>query len=77
MNKLTAPNQVLSQKEAILAHLKEHGNITPLDCLRRYGCFRLGARILELRQEGFNIETVMIGEDGKRYAKYVLQVASV
>lgn len=77
MNELLEPKLVTSQKELILQHLKEHGSITPLECLKRYQCFRLGARILELRREGFRIDTVMIGEDGKRYAKYVLQGASV
>lgn len=77
MNEILEPKTVSSQKDLILKHLQEIGSITPLECLRKYGCFRLGARILELRREGFSIETVMIGEDGKRYAKYVFQRGSV
>lgn len=46
-----------SQKQQILEHLKKHGGITPLDALERYGCLRLGARICDLRREGWTIRT--------------------
>ena len=62
-----------SQKAAILAHLKTGRSITPIDALREYGCFRLGARIYDLKDEGHNIysERVEVG-DGKRVASYTL-----
>jgi hypothetical protein len=46
--------------------------ITPIQALEKWGIFRLGARILELRQEGHNIVTTMMEKNGKRFAKYQL-----
>lgn len=46
-----------TQKTVILAHLKRFGSIEPLTALREYGCYRLGARIADLRSEGYDITT--------------------
>lgn len=46
-----------SQKAMILSHLKRFGSIEPLTALRDYGIYRLGARISDLRQDGYNIIT--------------------
>lgn len=46
-----------NQKSVILAHLKRFGSIEPLTALREYGCYRLGARIADLRNDGHNIIT--------------------
>ena len=46
-----------SQKHYILAHLRKYGFINPIIALREYGSFRLGARIADLREEGYNIIT--------------------
>lgn len=56
----------------IRQHLESGKSITPLEALRLYGCFRLGARIYDLRAEGMTIETNLIEEDGKRFAEYRL-----
>lgn len=56
----------------IRKHLESGKSITPLEALRLYGCFRLGARIYDLRAEGMTIETNLIEEDGKRFAEYRL-----
>ena len=45
----------MTQKEKILEHLKKHGSITDLDAYRMYAIRRLGARIWDLRSEGFVI----------------------
>jgi hypothetical protein len=45
----------MTQKEKILAHLQKHGSITDLDAYRMYAIRRLGARIWDLRSEGFLI----------------------
>jgi len=66
------PENTESQKVMILAHLKSGKSITPIEALNKYGCFRLGARILDLRNDGFNINTEMIEVNGKRFAKYSL-----
>lgn len=60
-----------SQKQAVLSHLKEYGSITPLEALKLYGCLRLGARISDLRDEGYEITTDIA--EGKRYAIYRLE----
>ena len=46
-----------SQKHYILNHLRKYGFINPMIALRNYGCMRLGARISDLRDEGYNIIT--------------------
>ena len=40
-----------SQCSAILEHLKKGLSITPLEALNRFGCFRLSARIHDLRHK--------------------------
>jgi hypothetical protein len=61
----------MKQIEAILIHLKTKGSITPIDALMLFGCFRLGARIFELREQGHNIETERVTDErGKNYARY-------
>ena len=62
-----------SQEKQILNDLLTGCSITPIDALNRYGCFRLGARILSLRQQGFNIITDMVELNGKRFAKYSMK----
>jgi Helix-turn-helix domain len=62
-----------SQCKMILAHLKEHGSIMPLQALNLYGIYRLGARIFDLRKDEHNIDTVMIYEHPVKFAKYVLK----
>jgi hypothetical protein len=65
----------MSQCEAILAMLKR-GPVTPLDALKEAGCFRLAARIADLRQQGIQIETETITTpNGKHIAQYKLKEA--
>ena len=45
----------MTQKEKILNHLQKHGSITDLDAYRIYAIRRLGARIWDLRAEGYII----------------------
>jgi hypothetical protein len=62
-----------TQTAQILAHLKTGRSITPIDALNKYGCFRLGARIYDLKQDGHNIYREMVETDsGKRVASYTL-----
>lgn len=49
-----------TQCDKILAHLSAGKAITPLDALDDYGCFRLGARIHDLRAQGYEIDRTMI-----------------
>ena len=63
----------MSQSDAILEHLKAGNSITPVDALRDFGCFRLAARIDDLRQRGHDIETVTEKRNGKKYARDLLR----
>ena len=65
-------------KARILEHLRTHDGITSMAAFKRFGETRLAARINELRDMGYAIETVMMeGEnrygDVTRYAFYVLK----
>ena len=59
----------LSQEKRIGRHLMQRGDITPVEALNLYGCFRLASRIAELRDDGFVIETEL--QKPKHYARYV------
>lgn len=61
-----------SQKEKILRHMQEYGEITPMDALTNYGCFRLGARIYDLQRDGHIIEHSISSIGNKRFAVYKL-----
>lgn len=63
----------MTQKEQILQHLTEIGPITPIEALEQYGCFRLGARIADLKKEGVAIRTDIVARNGKRFAQYSLE----
>lgn len=65
-------NQI-TQLEMILADLKKGFKITPLQALTDYGCFRLGARIHDLKRQGYQIDTEMKTIQGKRFAEYRLR----
>ncbi len=62
------------QCEAILALLREKPEgITALDALDRCGSFRLGARVWDLRAEGFVVDAELVTlPNGKRVARYRL-----
>jgi hypothetical protein len=62
----------MTQTEQIRAHLLSGRDITPLEALDRYGCFRLAARVSDLRAEGLDVQTVTEEHNGKRYARYRL-----
>lgn len=68
----------MSQARMILYHLQRRGSITPFEALNEMGCFRLAARIDELRRDGHPIRTEMVeGRNGKRWAKYRLDPVQV
>jgi hypothetical protein len=65
-----------SQTDIILKRLQEGRVLTPLDALNdpEIRSFRLGARIWDLKKQGFDIETKTIEtESGKRVAAYRLR----
>ena len=66
-------NKKKSQKQQILDYLLEGNEITPIDALNMFGCFRLGARIADLKKDGYDIKT-RIAKGDKNYAIYRLEV---
>lgn len=63
----------MSQEKQILGYLQSRGSITAIEALKEFGCFRLAARIADLRAKKHNIETYVGKENGKRFAIYRLQ----
>lgn len=68
-----------TQCTKILKHMRSHKRgITSMDAFSKYGITRLSGRIWDLRERGFDIETIMeVGknDDGNtvQYARYVLR----
>ena len=67
----------MSDKNRVLDYLREHGSITPLEALNSFGCYRLGARVWDLRHDGHNITTEMVEDKDQhgepaRFARYRL-----
>ena len=53
----------MTATEQILAHMHKLGRITPAEAFERYGCYRLAARIFDLRCQGHQITTVRMKND--------------
>ena len=64
----------MSQNTQILSYLQQGKKLTPITALNKFGCFRLSARILDLRKQGHNINTEIITKQGKTFAQYSLEV---
>lgn len=62
-----------TQTENILNYLKEGNSITPIEALNLFGCFRLSARIFDIREMGVEIETKRVVKNGKIFASYKLK----
>ncbi len=62
-----------SQEKQILNWMIRHrGGLTPMFALKMFGTFRLAARIKSLRDSGHRIETIMVDDGERRYARYYL-----
>lgn len=71
----------MTQNEMILDYLNKYGSITQAEAMAHMGCYRLGARIWELKRRGIKIKRYM--EEGlnrfgtrTRYARYTIQRAN-
>jgi hypothetical protein len=62
----------MTQAQRILIYLKTGKSLTPLEALKKFGCFRLAARIADLRNQGHTIWTNYITKDNKTFAAYKL-----
>ena len=47
----------MTQCERILRHLQDYGSITQAEAVTEYGCYRLGARIFDLKAHGVAIKS--------------------
>lgn len=66
-----------TQAGRILAHLRAGNRLTALEALEKFGCFRLAARVHELRRDGWQIEERTVEtRGGKRVAEYSLEEAA-
>lgn len=74
MNFISAENYK-NQKEIILEHIKQYGNISTLEGYEKYKIMRVGSVINLLRKEGYNIITIIEKNKRtkKRYARYFLK----
>ena len=66
-----------AQSKMILEHLKTHGSIDLYQAAELFGCFRLSARIYDLKEAGHKIESVMMDGINRfgartRFARYTL-----
>jgi hypothetical protein len=60
-----------TQVKQIKAHLEAGKVITAIDALLTYNCFRLSARIKDLKDLGYPVDKTMIQvESGKYIAQY-------
>jgi len=64
----------MSQNQAILTHLRNK-SITAADAMSRYNCYRLAARIADLKDRGYDIVTIMEPHKGGAHARYYLVLA--
>ena len=62
-----------SQADHIALFLESGHELTPLEALEMFGCFRLAARVKDLRERGLPIETLDREANGKRFAAYRLR----
>ena len=68
----------MSQEDMILEYLENHRGITQAEAIEAFGCYRLGARMYDIRESGFTVERVMeegVNRFGQkvRYARYFVK----
>ena len=67
----------MSQEADVIKYCKEHGSITTKQAMEDLGCFRLSARIFDIREHGIDVQKDMVvvknrnGEDC-RVARYTI-----
>ncbi len=65
--------QTDSQNALIKGWLMNGRSLTTLEALERFGCFRLAARIANLRKQGIDIHTDIVEINDKRVARYSIK----
>lgn len=69
----------MTQTEMILRYMQENGSITQAEAVSEFGCYRLGARIFDLKAAGHQITKEIITSRNRfghsvSFAKYNLEV---
>ena len=63
----------MTQTQKILKHLQHGNSITAIDALNNFGCFRLAARINDLKKDGWDIKSELWNTPGgATIARYTL-----
>ena len=63
-----------NQTDAIMLYLQAGYKLTPMDALRKFGVFRLAARVADVKKRGVDVKKEMVkDENGKRYARYFVR----
>lgn len=68
----------MTQNEEVLRHLMKERGITIREAMEKYGIMRLGARIYELKKQGYPIKTYLrVGKsrngESMVYAEYRME----
>ena len=73
-NKILKEMSIDSQVRLVLEHLISRGSITQMEAVDEYGCYRLSARVADLRDKGIGITTIMVENlhNSGHHAKYLL-----
>lgn len=65
----------MTQNEQVLRHLMTYGKITSLEAVELYGIMRLGARIYDLKKQGYPIKTYLaVGKSRNGKAWYLRNI---
>lgn len=62
-----------SQADNILEYLLQGGRLTPLEALNKFGCLRLGARMWDIKNKGYDVRSRLRNIDGKKVAEYWIE----
>lgn len=65
----------MSHVKQILLHMLKGNTITPLEALRKFGCFRLGARIWDINEaiKPFKVKSDLVQIGDKKVAEYYFE----
>ena len=50
----------MTQTQRVLDYMVQHGSISQQEAIAQFACYRLAAKIFDLRKEGYVIETVRV-----------------
>lgn len=68
----------VSQCNKIINYMNQHGSITQVEAANVIGCYRLSARIFDLKERGYSIKKIMCvkkNDEGNtvQFAKYMFE----